>query len=594
MNFTWLSEDLIRQHATNTSYERGLAYYQSGAVRSVVKRGRHIHAEVEGSQVVPYQVDIFFDENGVTDARCTCPYDWGGWCKHIVATLLTCLHHPEQVEERPTVAEMLADLGREELQTILIYLGEQYPDMVDAIETEIERLRAHTASPPSEQPRSKRKTSVDGGAFRRRVVGILHSLDAMRPSEAYWHVNEVVNEIHRLLNHAWEFIEAGDGNNALLILEAITDEYVKGWFNLDDSDGEASSFFYELGPAWTEALLSADLTPEERREWADKLAKWQNEIEDYGIDPVFDAAIAAALQGWDDPRLRNVLNGGEVRIWEGEPPPFADELITARLEVLARQKRYDEYLNLAQAAGKTLSYLTMLVQLGKVQEAFEEGMRRLTAVGEALNLAQALQEQGAQEEAIRLAEHGLELAGQGYTKASLARWLRDTARRAGKRELALKAAIIAVHEAPNLKDYFAVKELAADRWEEIRAKLLEHLSQISYPIEGKVEIFLHEGLIDDAIATVGGSYDYDLIEKVVNAAIPTRPEWAIQTSRKQAEAIMNAGKAKYYNRAIQWLEKARSAYIAAGREAEWQKYIESLLQRHARKYKLVPMLERLK
>lgn len=591
MDFTWLSEDLIRQHATDTSYERGRAYYQSGAVRSVVKRGRHIHAEVEGSQIVPYQVDITFDESGVTDARCTCPYDWGGWCKHIVATLLTCLHHPERVEERPTVAEMLADLDREALQTILIHLSEQYPDLADAIETEIERLRAYTESPHAEQSHPKRKTSVDGAAFRRRVVGILHSLDAMRPSEAYWHVNEVVNGISRLLSQAWEFIEAGDGNNALIILEAITDEYVKGWFNLDDSDGEASGFFYELEPAWTEALLSADLTPEERRGWADRLTKWQNEIEDYGVDPVFDAAIAAALQGWDDQRLRDVLNGEEEHLWEDTPPWFADELITARLEVLARQKRYDEYLNLAQATGQTLSYLTMLVQQGKVQEAFEEGMRHLTTAKEALTLAQALQEQGAQEEAIRLAERGLDLEDQGYAKASLARWLRDIARAAGKQELALKAAIIAFRESPNLKDYLSVKELASESWEEIRAELLEHLRQISYPTEGKVEVFLHEGLIDDAIATAEGSYDYHLIEKVVNAAVTARPEWAIKTSRKQAEDIMDAGKAKYYDRAIKWLKKARSAYIAAGREAEWQKYLEGLLQRHARKYKLVPMLE---
>src|SRR3712207_7037359 len=62
--------------------------------------------------------------------------------------------------------------------------------------------------------------------------------------------------------------EAGDGQNALVILEAITEEYVAGWFELDDSNGEGSGFFEELGPVWTEALLTAELTPAERRAWA--------------------------------------------------------------------------------------------------------------------------------------------------------------------------------------------------------------------------------------------------------------------------------------------------------------------------------------
>ncbi|MCS7282247.1 MAG: SWIM zinc finger family protein [Anaerolineae bacterium] len=34
----------------------------------------------------------------IVAAECTCPYDWGGDCKHIIATLL-CLVHRSQEEE---------------------------------------------------------------------------------------------------------------------------------------------------------------------------------------------------------------------------------------------------------------------------------------------------------------------------------------------------------------------------------------------------------------------------------------------------------------------------------------------------------------
>ncbi len=67
-------------------------------------------------------------------------------------------------------------------------------------------------------------------------------------------------------------IKADEGRQALTALEAITEEYMSEWENLDDSDGEASSFFNGLGKAWTEAVLSAELTREERQQWADQFA----------------------------------------------------------------------------------------------------------------------------------------------------------------------------------------------------------------------------------------------------------------------------------------------------------------------------------
>jgi uncharacterized Zn finger protein len=85
-----ISETTIQHHATSDSFSRGDEYYQRGAVTDLVQRGNTINAEVEGSEVAPYRVSLQFDAGGVTAARCSCPYDYEGWCKHIVATALTC------------------------------------------------------------------------------------------------------------------------------------------------------------------------------------------------------------------------------------------------------------------------------------------------------------------------------------------------------------------------------------------------------------------------------------------------------------------------------------------------------------------------
>jgi len=56
---------------------------------------------------------------------------------------------------------------------------------------------------------------------------------------------------------------------------------------------------------------------------------------------------------------------------------------------------------------------------------------------------------------------------------------------------------------------------------------------------------------------------------------------------------MQGSKARDYEEAAGWLATARQAYVAMGRQGEWRQYLNSLLETHARKYKLVPLLQAL-
>src|SRR6266542_5447737 len=89
------------------------------------------------------------------------------------------------------------------------------------------------------------------------------------------------------------------------------------WTDLDDSDGDAEGLFDDLSALWAEAILTADLSPAERQTWAERLADWHTEAAEYGIDAAFEAAQAAAVQGWDDPELQRMLRG-EVASSESE------------------------------------------------------------------------------------------------------------------------------------------------------------------------------------------------------------------------------------------------------------------------------------
>src|SRR6266496_1337074 len=499
-------------------------------------------------------------------------------------------------DAHPSLESLLSGLNRDQLQSLLLKLGEQEPSLTEAIERQAALLQTSQPTPSSPKAVPKPHITVDPKVVRRQVRSIIHSLDRMRRSEAYFQIGAVVNEIGQLVDQAWELIKADEGRQALTVLEAITGEYLSEWENLDDSDGEASGFFSDLGTAWTEAILSADLTHEEREQWADQFAAWQAELDDYGVDEAFDAPQTAALDGWDHPPLKRVLQGTitEQGAWDGEPPYYADDLTEARLHILERRGRFQEYLYLAEAEGHTQEYVTMLVRLGRVEEAISYGRQYLATPEEALALAKALYEHREYEQSLQIAEHGLRLEGR---KASLAKWLRDQAWSMGEKTRALPAAEVAFRDEINLENYQRMAEIAGEQWPERRTGLLDYARQTksSYP-KGQIDVFLHEGLIDDAITVLDPYASHTLVEQVVDAALQSQSQldWVIQACRKQAEYILDRGKAELYSSAANWLAKARKAYHMLEHKEAWQTYLDELLSQHGRKYKLVPMLKALR
>lgn len=579
-----LSKATIRHHTIAQSFERGQAYYRSGSVHSLVQRGNTLSAQVEGSEAEAYRINIQFDKSGITRVTCTCSYNYEGWCKHIVATLLTCLHQPEQIEQRPDLAEILAPLSHEQLRTIVQTLANEQPEWMDAIEIQIALL---TPSKTQKSQKASRRTTVDPKPIERQVERIINRYVEQ------WNDEPALDEIREIIQKADTFLEQGDGNNALIILGAIVRAYVQDWMNLDGSSGESGVFFEELDDALTEAILSAELTASESQQWQKELKNWQKEVDDYGVDS-FEMSLTALAQGWDYPPLQEVLQGTitELGVWEDKAPDFADDLARIRLTILERQDRHQEYLYLAEAEGQTDRYLQMLAKLGRTEEAIAQAQQQMSSADEALALAQTLREQGELEQALNIATQGLSLGGNHLYQ--LAVWTSELAEGINP-EIALETRLTVFQLHPSLPDYLKLQELAGERWKPLRQKLLTKLRGLSDTIhaETKVAIFLQEGLIDAAISTVDqlSSYQSVIIHPVMDAAVAHRPEWVIENARRRAESIMDEGKAQYYYHAINWLRRVRAAYHQLGQPQEWQRYRTALLQIHARKRKLVSMLQ---
>lgn len=593
--FTFTEED-IRNLTTGQSFTRGQRYYRDGAVSDLVLRGNRLTAQVTGSSYEPYQVCVNLNQDGkIESASCTCPYEWGGFCKHIVAVLLAALHD-SQIEIRPSLETLLSDLTADQLRRLMLVMAEEHPELVETIEEEVEGLKMQPT--PAALP-----TSLNLNAISRAMRKAFHDAGKLASARGnrydygdYWYDDEfgVIYPDDILNPHlelARQLLDAGDADAATQVIETVIEEWVKGVKKLDDWIREANEDVFieagrKLAVLLAEALLSQDLSPEERKARLRTIQAWEDEL------IAVEVVQTALEQWWDDPSLTAVLRGKITNkgVWKGEPPDFADELALARLRILERQNRLQEYLYLAEAEGQLNLYVNMLARTGQVAEAIKEAQAHLMQPDEFHELAQILAKQGQQAAAMQVAVQGLK-RGEQWLRRELAHWLVQQAESAGDMALALHGAEAAFLASYELNDYKLVQRLAGDRWPEVRERLLKHLKSVGG--DQAVAIYLHERMLPQAMAAVErNSYSYYL-DQVVEAASADYPDWSVRQCQKQAERIMNAGDAGHYDDAVNWLRRAKEIYLQHQQADEWTAYLDDVLKKHARKYKLVPMLRKL-
>jgi hypothetical protein len=114
-----ITEDIINDLASGASLRKGYSYFHGGAVVKLWIENSAYKAHVKGSELYTATIS---EKKGNIQTECTCPYDWGGVCKHIVAAMLAIIHdkkikkHKKDTEDIKTLIEKI-DAGR--LKTFL-------------------------------------------------------------------------------------------------------------------------------------------------------------------------------------------------------------------------------------------------------------------------------------------------------------------------------------------------------------------------------------------------------------------------------------------------------------------------------------------
>ena len=572
-----ITESALKSLSSPESYARGYKLYQSGAVFDTFRQGDLLIGKCEGSSAPFYQIHVQLDEGGIQEASCTCPYDWGGYCKHIIALVLTYIHNHDAFIEQKNIEELLGQLDKGDLVHLITKMVDQSPDLYSWLQTAIPAVSAK--SQPAQQ-RNKRKTEVSKTAYKRQIQSILHSLQGYRMSEAYWMMGGMVDQLNHVRDTAYDFLEAEDAQGALVILTTLLTEVGRSFEQFDDSDGELGGFFSELALPLVEAILSADLSKTERRNLFNELEPVIKELSAYGIDDL-DVILAALNLGWSE----EVLD-------DQEDYDYDETILTeAKLNILERQNRVEEYLKLCLEAGEYRRYILKQIEIGDFEKAKEVAWKTLTQASDALVIAKALRDAGHLPDALHLAEKGLDLDG---SKHALGAWLGPIEESQGQIDKAIKAYQVAFTSLPSLELYSILKKLSGANWENLRLILMQVL-QVSHRTDVLVDVYLSEEEWDKAIsiADKAGEWNYSLIQKVVDAVLPFRPDWVIQASRKQAEGLIAKTQSKYYAIAASWLAKMKQAYLASGRKEEWSSYLDELKSTYSRRPALQAELRKL-
>ena len=411
-----LTEKIVRDRASDQSYEKGRAYYRSGAIYNPswqsVEGGIVLTAYCEGSTAPSYRLRVELDAGGVRSADCTCPYDWGGDCKHIIALLFMYLHKPNEFSEQKSVGDLLVGMERDSLVVLINHLVERNPDLYDEIEMTISIVEV--GGPKSGTAKKKRKTQVSEETYRKQVRRIFKQSRYDYYDD--WNKPAHLDDLEGILETAKKFLEAGDAEGALIILRVLLEETLEDYEGEMDYNGDVAGFIQDLGMPMAEAILSAEMGKKSRKALQESVEEMLDDLDETVESSDLEVILVALEYGWEElPDPDEQWDEYEEEYWM-----VLDELQRARLNVLKRQGREEEYLQLSQKADPQ-SYVLELLQLGRVDEAVQAS-ENLRYDREMFSVAQKLREAGRLDEAITLAERGLKL--NGNSAYEIGTWLR--------------------------------------------------------------------------------------------------------------------------------------------------------------------------
>jgi len=613
--FKPITEDFIQSSTDSGSFSRGRSYYRNGHILEPMLRGATLQAQCAGSDYEPYIVKATLvpaSEKGskaLAGYECNCPR--GGFCKHVVALLLTWLHKPEQFTLRPEVADLLKDKSREELQALLLQMLERRP--------ELESLLDLPLPPSGVESGGGAALTVDPKDIRRQVKM------AFRNAGYEWGADRrIADDLDRLKRLGDNFARSGQWANAQAIYSAIALETAEHYGETED-EGDIAGVVEECITGMAACLdaqaslpESERMPPEVRLElfrslfdiWNDDSGLGDNDVAADVPEIIARSATAAereTVEAW----VRKGMRSGSGDFYQQyHNRGLVEFLVTLKEhaglddeEMLREYRNFQLYEDMAN----------LLLERGRIEEALDVAREHLDNPHEAMQFANKLMAIGKEQVAAGLAfiETRLREAEQAQRPSKTSRpdrtvaqnhlisqylsWLGEQYRKHGMGSEALAIELRRFEAAPGQQTYADVKAAAqlrgqpAEVWQELRPSLIATLEKKG-AWSSLVAIYLDEKDVRSALDTLprtetrGANVYFDpyswqqgnLSIRVAEAAEKDYPDEAIALYRRAAENLIAQRGRESYRQAAQYLSRVRKLYEQQQRGEEWQKVIANL------------------
>src|SRR5258708_25167675 len=615
--FKPLSEADLQAYSDEASFQKGYDYYLHHAIVEPTLSESVLRASCHSSSGSSYRVEANLLPAGDKSADklafsgCSCPR--GGFCKHLVALLVTWIHQPERFVVRSRLMGRLSEKSRGELLALLEQLVKRQPDIEPMVELLVELPLAAGAK--------EKKRSGRGGERRLDPSTIQSRGDSAfyNGGEGWGAASRVAAELDRLCEIGKSFAEAGEWANAQVVYATLAEETVIQYEGLHD-EGQVS-WILEQCAAGLVACLSAQSTlpkreqldAEDREELLTTLFNLWKFGHNYGGIGV-DVAGAIAGNGTAHERKRvEAWLREEMRPEQDSSSKWHNRSIVEFLVTLKQAEHSSDEDVLAEYrnAGLRKELTDQFPRLGRGNRALDVARANLTEPIEVTWFAEQLlkldmvwQEQALAFVETRLNEVKPALQGKSrdftseHTVDTYRRWLSEKYLLYGKAQQALDIELARFQANPDNTTYRSVRSVAQaagqpeEVWPGLRPQLIQTLER-----QGRwgalVTIYLDEGEVGQALAALAEmerapgtslyGYGYraqaapsSYQAQVAEAAEESYPDEAIRLYKIVVQRLIDGRGRENYQQATGYLARIRRLYQKQGREPEWQAYITNL------------------
>ena len=282
------TRDEIRSLCTEQSFERGRNYYHQDRIQEIEIDGNEIRATVRGSSYYDVAIDVADD---AVRPRCSCPYDYAGDCKHIVAVLLVVDDRDTDTVSEATgesdrtttetvdIDSVVRDLPADELRSFMLEIVEDDPDIRD-------RLIAYAGEDTG-------KTVYD---YKQEIDRLFDSATGRRGMVEY----DTHIDLSQYYDLAETHRERGDIETATDIYRAIAEAIRENLDRVDDSGGYYGRKIEQAIESYAETVLEHTSDHESKRPYIEYLCKEFVETEYNFASDYYDDALRTLCTTDDD------------------------------------------------------------------------------------------------------------------------------------------------------------------------------------------------------------------------------------------------------------------------------------------------------